>query len=720
MAVAAAEGGCCCWRVLLLEEGAAGGGGCCWRVLKEGAAAEGGCCCWRRVLLLEEGAAGGGINMFAVGLQFLFLLTCGVTLGQAHVSIGRDAERDYFEWRKVGPGGETLDVFKYDAGLHYKNNGLPGQSEQFKGRVSHFLYKLKYGNASIVIGNTTAADRGNYTCSFPRVQPPLNFYLELVVGEQENEDSRGAMLMVGIFPIVSLAVILAAVVALLFLFLLTCGVTLGQEHDAVRVVVPEGRDAVLPLSIGRNAEDFSLTGGESVLEEKLCRRFSSICRLPLQQREQFKGRVSHFPAELKHGNASIVIRKTTAADRGNYTCYFPRLQPPQTFYFELDVAATPKPRVMILTATADRALLQCEVPGASLNTKAEWQSRDGNRLEAEEERVPEKDHVFISLSVNVSRTDLYLCVVSQEDIKHRVSAEISVHVCEKESEDCYSTGAMVIVGISSFVLGAAILAAVLALLVRGKCIIILNNKGSALKGREESDMGNAVIKVIATEGKDVILPCSPSTREDLQDKLLTGRRSVRERHSARSLHVRVQFKGRVSHFQNELKHGNASIVIKKTKVIDSGSYTCVFHVYSLVKNSSLSSLFDRALLHCEVPGASLNTKAEWQSRDGNRLDAEEERVPEKHHVFISLSVNVSRTDLYLCVVSQEDIKHRKEKKIESEDSYSPWPIVIVGIVSFVSGALILAAVQALLVRGKCIKILHNKDSNKADMSRVLN
>ncbi|KAF3855668.1 hypothetical protein F7725_016391, partial [Dissostichus mawsoni] len=96
-----------------------------------------------------------------------------------------------------------MDVFKYDASFHYKNNGLPGQSEQFKGRVSHFHYKLKYGNASIVIGNTTAADSGNYTCSFPR--------------EQESEDSysTGAMLMVGISSFVLGAAILAAVQALL-------------------------------------------------------------------------------------------------------------------------------------------------------------------------------------------------------------------------------------------------------------------------------------------------------------------------------------------------------------------------------------------------------------------------------------------------------------------------------------------------------------------------
>ncbi|KAK5873147.1 hypothetical protein PBY51_013786 [Eleginops maclovinus] len=76
-----------------------------------------------------------------------------------------------------------------------------------------------------------------------------------------------------------------------FLFLLTfSGATLGQEPGAVRVVVPEGGgDAVLPVSIGRNAE-----------------------RL-----------------------------------------FFDWRKPRQTFYVELDVAATPKPSVTTLTATAD-------------------------------------------------------------------------------------------------------------------------------------------------------------------------------------------------------------------------------------------------------------------------------------------------------------------------------------------------------------------------------
>ncbi|XP_033939651.1 uncharacterized protein [Pseudochaenichthys georgianus] len=300
----------------------------------------------------------------------------------------------------------------------------------------------------------------------------------------------------------------------IFYFLPTCsGITIG----AVRVVVREGGEALFPVSINMSAERLlfdwkKVAPGGELLQEVFMYDNGVHYNNGRSggQSPQFKGRVSHFPAELRHGNASIVIRNTTAADRGNYTCYFPRLQTPQTFYFELDVvsktpvsdsfhflyndpAATPKPSVTVLTATSDRALLRCEVPGASLNTRAEWQSGDGNRLEAEEERVPEEDHDHISLSVNVTRTDLYLCVVSQEDIKHRVSAQTFVHVCEKqkmECKECYSTAAMLIVGIVLVVLGAVLLAAVQALLVRGKRIKILHNNGSALREEEEIHTGN--------------------------------------------------------------------------------------------------------------------------------------------------------------------------------------------------------------------------------------
>ncbi|XP_063767106.1 butyrophilin subfamily 1 member A1-like isoform X7 [Eleginops maclovinus] len=266
-----------------------------------------------------------------------------------------------------------------------------------------------------------------------------------------------------------------------FLFLLTfSGATLGQEPGAVRVVVPEGGgDAVLPVSIGRNAErlffDWRKVGpGGEVLQEVFLYDAGLHYNNGFPgQSEQFRGRVSHFPGELKHGNASIIIRKTKASDAGRYSCYFPHLQPRQTFYVELDVAATPKPSVTTLTATADCELLQCEVPGASVNTKAEWQSSTGSILHAEEKRVPEEDHVFITLYVNVTRTDRYQCVVSQEDIKHRVSAQIFVYI-----SDSSSTGIMVGVGIGSFLLGVLTVAAVLCVLVREHCIKRRHSKGS--------------------------------------------------------------------------------------------------------------------------------------------------------------------------------------------------------------------------------------------------
>lgn len=37
-----------------------------------------------------------------------------------------------------------------------------------------------------------------------------------------------------------------------------------------------------------------------------------------------------------------------------------------------------------------------------------------------------------------------------------------------------------------------------------------------------------------------------------------------------------QFKGRVSHFPEQLEFGNASIIIKNTKMTDSGTYSCKF------------------------------------------------------------------------------------------------------------------------------------------------
>uniref|UniRef100_A0A3Q2Q0N3 Ig-like domain-containing protein n=1 Tax=Fundulus heteroclitus TaxID=8078 RepID=A0A3Q2Q0N3_FUNHE len=88
------------------------------------------------------------------------------------------------------------------------------------------------------------------------------------------------------------------------------------------------------------------------------------------------------------------------------------------------------------------------------------------------------------------------------------------------------------------------------------------------------------VKITIKEDEDVILPCSLKTiheddksnfdwKMDDKDVLLyeSGTVNPSTQHD--------QFRGRVSHFQNGEKSENASIKIIKTKVSDSGQYTCI-------------------------------------------------------------------------------------------------------------------------------------------------
>jgi len=90
--------------------------------------------------------------------------------------------------------------------------------------------------------------------------------------------------------------------------------------------------------------------------------------------------------------------------------------------------------------------------------------------------------------------------------------------------------------------------------------------------------------VVVKEDSDVVLPCSLSTQENLVDKLFDWRKDGQKKkevfmydagdHSNNGQDK--QFKGRVSHFADQLKNGNASIKIRNTQISDSGIYTCDF------------------------------------------------------------------------------------------------------------------------------------------------
>ncbi|XP_034724933.1 V-set and immunoglobulin domain-containing protein 1-like [Etheostoma cragini] len=288
---------------------------------------------------------------------------------------------------------------------------------------------------------------------------------------------------------------------ILFCLLVLSGLTLGQQQGSVgvKVVVREDSDVVLPCSL--STKESIVTGvfdwikvpqkDEGLKEVFLYNAGIHYNNGRPGQSEEFKGRVFHFPDELKHSNASITIRNTKISDSGVYSCDFPRFQPRQTFYINLLVAASPEPCIRTLNATSAWAHLQCEVRGASPKPKLEWRDGAENPLPAEEPQTSEKrGRFYITLITTVNQTGRYRCVVTQEEISHQTQAETFVHISGKVCED--SSSEVVVGWIGGLVLGVLVHALVLALLVVTKIISVRCNKGSCQQGNglHEVEKGN--------------------------------------------------------------------------------------------------------------------------------------------------------------------------------------------------------------------------------------
>ncbi|XP_045884622.1 immunoglobulin superfamily member 11-like isoform X3 [Micropterus dolomieu] len=105
------------------------------------------------------------------------------------------------------------------------------------------------------------------------------------------------------------------------------------------------------------------------------------------------------------------------------------------------------------------------------------------------------------------------------------------------------------------------------------CLCLLTRSGTTFADEHEP----VTIKV--NKMSDVILPCSLGTNEDIESKLFVWKKSGQkavfyyDEHDGFGL---GRFKGRVSHFPDGLKYGNASIIIRNTKLSDSGNYICDF------------------------------------------------------------------------------------------------------------------------------------------------
>ncbi|XP_036955885.1 selection and upkeep of intraepithelial T-cells protein 3-like [Acanthopagrus latus] len=128
---------------------------------------------------------------------------------------------------------------------------------------------------------------------------------------------------------------------------------------------------------------------------------------------------------------------------------------------------------------------------------------------------------------------------------------------------------------------------------------------------------------------------------------------------------------------------------------------------------TLDQTKDWALLQCEVRGASPEPKVEWQDSAGNILPAERPQVLESGGSYdVTLNITVTKTDQYRCVATQEELSHQIYAKtfvfISEKLGEDQTTKVAAGwLGGFVLGAVVLAAVQALLVATERITVNYN-------------
>ncbi|XP_023248865.1 butyrophilin subfamily 2 member A2-like isoform X1 [Seriola lalandi dorsalis] len=272
----------------------------------------------------------------------------------------------------------------------------------------------------------------------------------------------------------------------------SAGTTWGHGHGmgVIKVVAEEGNDAILPCSpstkenIESKLFDWKKDGQMEVFMYDAGIHYNNDLS---GQDEQFSGRISHFQEQLKYGNASIIIRNTTMADSGDYTCAFPHLKPGGEIYnIQLVVqltfkdrasvirGASPKPYVSIYDVTDDGVQLKCEVQGVFPEPTLQWQDSDGKVLPAEEPQVSERAgrySITLQTTVTSIATNRFHCVAKQDNIGHVVNAEIIVP--KKLFEDQYTSGF-----IAGWFSGVLTVAAPLAVFLLVKYILNLRKKGA--------------------------------------------------------------------------------------------------------------------------------------------------------------------------------------------------------------------------------------------------
>uniref|UniRef100_A0A668ULV4 Ig-like domain-containing protein n=2 Tax=Oreochromis aureus TaxID=47969 RepID=A0A668ULV4_OREAU len=447
------------------------------------------------------------------------------------------------------------------------------------------------------------------------------------------------------------------------LFMSSCFLTLSRltfgDQSGTSVFVKEGDDAILPCSLGTN-ENIEYVRFEWMKEGTKEEVFT--CDSGVCYSPALPDRVSHFRDDLQHGNASIKIKNAQLEDEGIYTCSFPTSG--KTFRIELVVGAA-EPYVTSHDQINGGVLLQCDVKNANPKPTVEWRDSNNQIIHSEEPQVSKQGgRFYITLKATVEKNGRYRCVATQEKIHHQAQKEIHVHI--------YG--------------------------------------------------GPVIVK----DGADAILPCSLGTNENIEYVRFEWTKERTEKqvyiHDT-GADYSPALPGRVSHFKDDLKNGNASIKINNVQLEDGGNYTCSFPTsgktfrIELVVGAaepyvtSHDQINGVVLLQCDVKNANPKPTVEWRDSNNQIIHSEEPQVSKQgDHVHITLKATVKKNGHYRCVATQEEIKHQTQKEIHVH-IYEPntrWKIVAV-----VAIVLAVAVVVGILVR-RYFK--NKKKTNKKECS----
>ncbi|XP_051804375.1 butyrophilin-like protein 1 isoform X2 [Acanthochromis polyacanthus] len=257
--------------------------------------------------------------------------------------------------------------------------------------------------------------------------------------------------------------------------------------------------------------------------------------------------------------------------------------------------------------------------------------------------------------------------------------------------------------------------------------------------------------VTVMEGSDAVLTCSPNPLKNLHKEVFDWNWRMNETadHKKEVFMYRdgdydgntldgqdQQFKGRVSHFPDQLINGNASILIRNTQIEDTGLYTCIFPFLQDQRVSmrlvvgvahkpyvSICGVLDSGVrLKCEVEGASPKPELQWLDSDGVVLPAEHPEVSQTGRLFdVTLQTTVNSTNTFYCVVKQENFLHQIKRNITVPEkmfqktsrevepgSCSSGTILGIFFIGALIGAFLLAVGQALLVATNRMTVSFNK------------